>query len=274
MKEPTMEYDNFNKFFDELNKSDEEFKQLELSKELRNQVRERQGKEEEKSRKRYLTHKDDYFYYDCSKRKIMKLDDLLNKTFMISSLLNNFATRLKVVDRSKLIEMLIKLPYAIINVFLSEVIEKLDLMFVRVYDQLSKIPEIRVNYEYVKQSIIDDIRASILTIFDLGTRLLRNPYIIEDIKNALEINGDKMHLIQKMMLLSFAPNRQLFVSETKKFIDNPDIFVSSSIRLIGRRFCLDNYEWVEKNEGGFFQIITKGKTADLNDLREKSKLKK
>ena len=275
MAEPEMKFDSFKPFFDALDNNDENFKKLELSKDLRNKVRERQGRLEEKERKKYLEHKDDYFYYGTDKQKSIKLDDLLNKTLIVSSLLNNFASVLKNDTLTKLVEMLTKLPYAIINLFLSDIIDKIDFVFVRVFDQLSRNPEIKVTYKYVKNSIIDEIRASILMIFDVGSRLLRNKMVFDEVKTMLEENKDKMHIIQRMMLLSFSADRMQFIDEaTEEIESSSDKFISSSTRLIGYRFCVENYEWVEKNSGEFIQVIANKNPNSAKLIKERSKRRK
>ncbi len=275
MKEPEMKFDSFDSFFKALDDNDEGFKALEISKKKRNEIREKQGLEEEKNRKIHLSHKDDYFYYDVSKTTFLRLDDLLNKALIISSIMNNFSSFLRKDAKNKLAEMLIKLPYAIINVYLADTIKKLDILFVRVYDQLSKIPQTKVTYQFVKQSIAREIHASILSIFDICTRFVRNPIIIETVRDQLSLNKDNVHLAQKLMLLSFSTDRTEFVNETKKCLKTEkDRFVLRSATLIGRRFCLDNYEWVEKNSGELIHLITNGNANAQNSIRAKSKIKK
>ncbi len=275
MKEPEMKFDSFDSFFKALDDNDEGFKALEISKKKRNEIREKQGLEEEKNRKIHLSHKDDYFYYDISRTTFLRLDDLLNKALIISSIMNNFSSVLRKDAKNQLAEMLIKLPYAIINVYLADTIKKLDILFVRVYDQLSKIPQTKVTYQYVKQSIAWEIHASILSIFDICTRFVRNPIIIETVRNQLSLNKDNVHLAQKLMLLSFSTDRTEFVNETKKCLKTEkDKFVLRSAALIGRRFCLDNYEWVEKNSGELIHLITNGNANAQNSIRAKSKIKK
>ena len=275
MKEPEMKFDSFDSFFKALDDNDEGFKALEISKKKRNEIREKQGLEEEKNRKIHLSHKDDYFYYDVSKTTFLRLDDLLNKALIISSIMNNFSSFLRKDAKNKLAEMLIKLPYAIINVYLADAIKKLDILFVRVYDQLSKIPQTKVTYQFVKQSIAREIHASILSIFDICTRFVRNPIIIETVRDQLSLNKDNVHLAQKLMLLSFSTDRTEFVNETKKCLKTEkDRFVLRSATLIGRRFCLDNYEWVEKNSGELIHLITNGNANAQNSIRAKSKIKK
>lgn len=275
MKEPEMRFDSFDSFFKALDNNDEDFKALEISKKKRNEIREKQGLEEEKNRKIHLNHKDDYFYYDISKTTFLRLDDLLNKALIISSIMNNFSSVLRKEAKSQLAEMLIKIPYAIINIYLADAIKKLDIIFVRVYDQLSRIPQTKVTYQFVKQSIASEIHATILTIFDICTRFVRNPIIIESICNQLSLNKDNVHLTQKLMLLSFSMDRTEFVNEVKKcFETEKDKFVLRSATLIGRRFCLDNYEWVQKNSGELLHLITNGNARAQNLIRSKSKIKK
>ena len=77
------------------------------------------------------------------------------------------------------------------------------------------------------------------------------------------------------MLLSFSTDRTEFVDETKKCLKTEkDKFVLRSAALIGRRFCLDNYEWVEKNSGELIHLITNGNANVQNSIRVKSKTKK
>ena len=275
MKEPEMKFGTFEAFFKTLDENDDDFKELEISKEKRNEIREKQGIEEEKNRKLYLTHKDDYYYYDVSKETFMRLDDLLNKALIISSIMNNFSSHLKLEAKTKLAEMLIKIPYAIINIYLADAINKLDIIFVRAYDQLSKLPTTKITYKFVKQSIVNEIHATILSIFDICTRFVRNPIIIDSVQALLSENKDTMHSTQQLMLLSFSTDRDEFVNKAEEYLKiEKDKFVLRSAALIGRRFCLDNYEWVEKKHGELLQLITKGNVKEKNSIREKSKRRK
>lgn len=274
MNKKEISYDIFQRFIDELNENNE-LKELEINKQKRREVREKQGVAEENARKGFVTHKDDFFFYDNSKQLMVEFDYLLNVTMITSSILNNFAGVLKKGTRLKLTEMLIKLPYSIIDSFLSDTMSKLDIVFVRVFDQLSRLPEIKVTYEYVKNSIINEIHASILAIFDFDTRLLTNPLITQSVKKLLEEKNDNMHDAHKLMLLSFSTDFDEYVRETENCISNSsDRFIIRSARLIGRRFCLDNLDWVEKNKGSFLTLISKGNDTEIKRIREKNLTRK
>ena len=189
--------------------------------------------------------------------------------------MNNFSSHLKLDAKTKLAEMLIKIPYAIINIYLADAINKLDIIFVRAYDQLSKLPTTKITYKFVKQSIVNEIHATILSIFDICTRFVRNPIIIDSVQALLSENKDTMHSTQQLMLLSFSTDRDEFVDKAEECLKiEKDKFVLRSAALIGRRFCLDNYEWVEKKHGELLQLITKGNVKEKNSIREKSKRRK
>lgn len=260
---------NFDHFIDEIDKNTE-LKNLEIDKNKRQQIRKKQGQIEEQKRKEFIKHKDDYFYYDLKKETLVKIDDLSNKLMIICTILNNFGDNLHKSSKAKLVEMLVKMPYLILNVFLSDIIDKLDVIFVRTYDLLSKAPEIRVSYEYVKKSIIADIHASILSVFDFGTRMISNPLLTSSIKKYLENSKDNLHITQRLMLMSFSSEKNNYISESKDTIlNNPNKFVVNSARLIGRRFCFDNFDWVEKNCGEFLTLITKGSDRKAADIKKK-----
>lgn len=274
MNEKAVNLDDLQSFFDKIDNNKKELIEIETSKAKRKEIRERQGQAEEKARKKYLEHREDYFYYDESRNVLKKIDDLSNKVDIISVVLNSFAGNLEKEQRTKLIEMLVRIPYCLIDIFLEDALKKMNVIFVRLFDQLSKETMMNVDYYYIKTCFIAEIQSTILSIFDYGTRMLKNKAIINYVKETLELNADNMHKTQRLMLLSFSPDKNLFVKETEDCIKNSnDKFISNNARLIGRRFCFDNYDWVENNCGKFLNLISSG-TKDKKYIKEKSKIKK
>ena len=274
MNDEVVDLNNLQSFFDKIDDNKKELQEIETSKSKRKEIRERQGMAEERARKKYLEHKEDYYYYDESRTVLKRIDELSNKIDIISVVLNSFAGNLEKEQRTKLIEMLIRIPYCLINIFLEDSIKKMNIIFVRLFDQLSKEPLLSVDYYYIKACFIAEIQSTILSIFDYGTRMLKNKAIINDVKEALEANIDNMHKTQRLMLLSFAPDKSLFVREAEDCIKNSDDkFVLNNARLIGRRFCFDNYDWVENTNVKFLNLISSG-PKDKKYIKDKSKIKK
>ena len=232
---------------------------LNISKEERKRIKKSISVQEEKNRNEYLKNADNYFYIEQMDSELTNIIDLINKMKIVSVLLGASNMVLK-EEKSKLADIVIKLPNVIIEKYISLTKKEIDRIYV-------EIQEMAKSHEEITQTDIDDffdylislVTSVVLTIYDTSSRYLGSSNISKELLAKIDAIGDdssyNMHAIQRLMLLSFT-NKELFTSEVTKFIkENKNIYYCNQARLIARRFYFDNEEYVNKNKKGFLESI-------------------
>ena len=230
---------------------------LAISKEERDRMGQRRSKAEREERSRYLENIDNFFYEPKMDERYRNLVEWSNRTQIVSVLLNGFSSSLTKEAKAKLVEMVVKLPNITLKYLFDGVFDSLEDLFVSIQKSLinedSNHPGAQI--DQIREMLLSAMNACVLTCYDIGCRPLRSPDITEFVNKALQSEDDARSVIQKLMLLSFSSNQEAFVAEATKFIKGDNKYYRQCARLIGRRFCLDNYETVTKRFSGFANLI-------------------
>lgn len=235
-------------------------------------IRKRISENESRERKEYIENIDNYYYEKTVDASIKELVELNNKSQIVACLLNS-SDLLKGPQKRKLIQIAITLPNMTVDKYVGHVQKQLDIFYIKILDELENekdtdksnniLSQVDLFFDY----LVSIITATILAFYDNGSRPLNNPIMNEKLQEALNDSNSgvlKMPIIQRLMLMSFSNKEDAFIKEVSKYLDEEkDSYNRHTAALIARRYCIDYYYHLQKEDRAFLNKIQEifGKTV-------------
>ncbi len=233
-----------------------ERKRIELLDENRiSEIKQDISKAEQIQRENYLEHSDDFFYEKDASETMKEMIDLLNKSQVVSNLLNSAPSKLTKGIKDKLTSIALTLPNIVVDKYITITNDDLEKMYVQMQREQSNNKKYSTKFiSRFFDLLLSYVTATVLSIYDVGSRPLDNPMLNERLCERLRDDANPVKDIQRFMIMSFSARENQFIDSVINYIDNKNNteFNKNCVRLIARRYCIENYDSLIENKKKYF----------------------